>query len=66
MVKLSNIIGCAPSTIVSQLPPKNVWPYTSDTVRAPSNSVGVAFSQPSVEVRSASTLGMHTKRNATL
>ena len=26
------------------------------------NSVGVAFSQPKVEVRSASTLGMHTKK----
>gem|GEM_PF-1250563 len=32
------------------------------TVRTPGNSVGVAIPQPRVEVRSASTLGIHTKK----
>ena len=39
---------------------------TAQTVRTPGNSVGVAISQPRVEVRSASTLGIGTKKVATL
>ena len=39
---------------------------TVQTVRTPGNSVGVAISQPRVEVRSASTLGIGTKKVATL
>ena len=39
---------------------------TVQTVRTPGNSVGVAISQPRVEVRSASTLGIGAKKVATL
>ena len=37
---------------------------TAQTVRTPGNSVGVAISQPRVEVRSASTLGIGTKKGS--
>jgi len=38
--------------------------YAPWTVRIPGNSVGVAISQPRVEVRSASTLGIGTKKDS--
>ena len=37
---------------------------TAQTVRTPGDSVGVAISQPRVEVRSASTLGIGTKKGS--
>ena len=48
----------------SDLTPDNGIGSTAQTVRTPGNSVGVAISQPRVEVRSASTLGIGTKKGS--
>ena len=55
-----------PKRVNSDLTPINGIGGTAQTVRTPGNSVGVAISQPRVEVRSASTLGIGTKKVATL
>ena len=55
-----------PKRVNSDLTPINGIGSTAQTVRTPGNSVGVAISQPRVEVRSASTLGIGTKKVATL
>ena len=55
-----------PKRVNSDLTPDNGTGSTVQTVRTPGNSVGVAISQPRVEVRSASTLGIGAKKVATL
>ena len=55
-----------PKRVNSDLTPDNGKGSTAQTVRTPGNSVGVAISQPRVEVRSASTLGIGIKKVATL
>jgi|GEM_PF-2358487 len=55
-----------PKRVNSDLTPDNGIDNTAQTVRTPGNSVGVAISQPRVEVRSTSTLGIGTKKVATL
>ena len=53
-----------PKRVNSDLTPDNGIDNTAQTVRTPGNSVGVAISQPRVEVRSASTLGIGTKKGS--
>ncbi len=53
-----------PKRVNSDLTPDNGIGSTPQTVRTPGNSVGVAISQPRVEVRSASTLGIGTKKGS--
>ena len=53
-----------PKRVNSDLTPDNGIGSTAQTVRTPGNSVGVTISQPRVEVRSASTLGIGTKKDS--
>ena len=59
MGKHHSTLGCILSIMVSQLLPNMFDHSYRKTVRTPGNSVGVAISQPRVEVCSASTLGIY-------
>ena len=53
-----------PKRVNSDLTPDNGIGSTAQTVRTPGNSVGVVITQPRVEVRSASTLGIGAKKGS--